>query len=62
MSSPPILTLGTYKLEARLFYASAGDAMILLRNLCNPREIFKDTVKRKTERALLDMNNLLHEK
>lgn len=36
--------------------------MILLGNLGGSREIFKDTVKRKTKRASLDMNILLHKK
>lgn len=62
VSCPPILTVRTYKPEARLCCTSAGGAVILLGNLGSQREIFKDHVKRKTERALLDMIILMHQK
>lgn len=56
----PYLTFEPYELEARPFYRSEQET-ILLRNLGGSREIFKDTVKRKTKRAL-SYEFLLHKK
>lgn len=50
MSSSPVLTFGTHNTGSKaILYLGAGDAMILLRNLGSPREIFKDPVKRKIQ-------------